>query len=360
MSDDPLHIGFDPQNLHQRLMEEVQPRLGWRNQPDLDRWREELAAALAECIGELPEPAASDPVWTETIPAAGFRMRRVAFTTEPGVRAVAHLLTPPGEPPAGGRPTMICLQGHSSGAHISWGEAQYPGDDKDLADDHDYAIQAVRRGFNAFALEQRGFGERMDRRPAVHRGHYDYERPFSDERCRHQAMVALLLGRTLIGERVHDVRSAIRLLAPLPEVDATRIACMGNSGGGTVSWYAAALEPRIAAVMAGGAVCSYAASIGGIDHCSDNYLPGALKEFDMGDLAGLIAPRPALIVAGDRDLIFPVSGVKEAFTTAQEIYVRLGAADKIGFHLGSGGHRFYAEAWENFTMIASDYDTQLS
>jgi dienelactone hydrolase len=248
---------------------------------------------------------------------------------------------------------VICVQGHSSGAHLSFGETRYPGDEASLAEDRDYAVQAVRHGYHAFVLEQRAFGERMDSRPPEQRGHYDYENPFTDERCRHQAMVALLLGRTLVGERVADVSRAIDLLQALPEVDSTRIACMGNSGGGTVSYYAACLDDRIAAVMPSCAVCSYESSIGRIDHCSDNYLPGALQYFDMPDLAGLIAPRPLVVVAGRRDPIFPYDGIRESVDTIRRIYRRWGPGEdkRIAFYTGEGGHRFYAEAWNSFRAV---------
>jgi dienelactone hydrolase len=278
----------------------------------------------------------------------------VVFQVEEGSSAVGWLVSPrPTAPGRGGirRPTVICLQGHSSGAYISLGEIRHPDDAAHLADDHDYALQAVARGYHAFVLEQRAFGERSDGRPLALRGHYDPDRPFTDERCRHQSMVALLLGRTLMGERVHDVSRAVTLLEGLPEVDPGRIGCMGNSGGGSTTWYAAALDERIAAVMPGCSVCSYEVSIGRIDHCSDNYLPGALTHFDMGDLAGLIAPRPLVLVAGDEDPIFPYEGIRTSEATIRDVYRSFGASDRVVLHTGRGGHRFYRDAWKDFSAL---------
>jgi hypothetical protein len=57
-----------------------------------------------------------------------------------------------------------------------------------------------------------------------------------------------------------------------------------------------------------------------IDHCADNYIPGILRYFEMGDLACLIAPRPLVVVAGRQDDISPIKGVRETFDTIQRIY----------------------------------------
>ncbi|HKK47646.1 MAG TPA: alpha/beta hydrolase family protein, partial [Alkalispirochaeta sp.] len=226
-----------------------------------------------------------------------------------------------------------------------------PHDAADLNDDHDYALQAVAHGYNAFALEQRAFGEREDDRSLLDRKHFDPENPHTDERCRHMSMVALLLGRTLLGERAHDVQQAIDMLQTLPQVDTGRIGIMGNSGGGTASFYAAALDTRIAAVMPGCSVAPYAESIGTIDHCSDNYLPGAYVHFDMPDIAGLIAPRPLVLVSGEQDPIFPIEATQAAATHIQSIYQSAGAPGNARHVVGSGGHRFYREAWQEFVNV---------
>ena len=43
-----------------------------------------------------------------------------------------------------------------------------------------------------------------------------------------------------------------------------------------------------------------------------NYVPGILTQFDMGDIAGLIAPRPLVIVNGAKDDgIFPLNSALE-------------------------------------------------
>jgi hypothetical protein len=73
----------------------------------------------------------------------------------------------------------------------------------------------------------------------------------------------------------------------------------------------------------------------------------------MPDLAGLIAPRPLIVVAGRDDDIFPIAAVREAFTTIQAVYDAAGASDACELVVGDGGHRFYADdAWPVFAQLS--------
>ena len=73
----------------------------------------------------------------------------------------------------------------------------------------------------------------------------------------------------------------------------------------------------------------------------------------MGDLSGLIAPRPLVIVAGKEDKIFPIEGVKECYETAKRFYKLAGAKDKCRLVIGDGGHRFYADdSWPVFRELS--------
>ena len=44
------------------------------------------------------------------------------------------------------------------------------------------------------------------------------------------------------------------------------IICMGNSGGGTTTFYVGCLEPRVKYVMPSCSVCTYEDSIGAMEH----------------------------------------------------------------------------------------------
>jgi cephalosporin-C deacetylase-like acetyl esterase len=335
---------FAPETCHQLLLQR-RPALAYSTDREYESWRESVRLKLNELLGDEPELVAADPQIEERTAGDGYTCRRLVFTSEPGAQVPCSLLLPTsGKPPF---PVIICLQGHTTGAHISLGRPVYPGDEAAIqGGDRDFALQAVARGYAALAIEQRCFGERLDNRPQEVR--------HVNQGCHHASLVSLLLGRSMIRERAWDVQRAIDVLESIPEIDSSRIGCMGNSGGGTVTWFAACLEPRISIAMPSCYVCSLRYSIGSIDHCADNYLPGMLKWFDLGDLACLIAPRPLVVVAGSEDNIFPIEGVHEAFNNIQEIYSSQGAGKMCRLVVGAGGHRFYADdAWPVFSELSA-------
>lgn len=334
---------FAPELCHEPLLDAAPRALAFRPDVDFAAWRDELAATLRRLVGVTPEPAPLDLRVEYEQEHEEFLERRFIFIAEANAQVPCHLLIPKAK--RGPHPVVICLQGHTTGMHISLGRPKYDGDEQSIAGGRDFALRIVREGYAALVLEQRCFGEREDQRPT--------ERRSLRNRCHHATMTALLLGRTMIGERTWDISRAIDALAAFSEVDLERIACMGNSGGGTTTYYAACLDPRIRVAMPSCAVCTYKDSIGRIDHCSDNYLPGALQYFEMGDLAGLIAPRPLIVVAGKDDPIFPLHGVEENFETIRRIYEKAGAPEQCRLVVGDGGHQFYPDdAWPVFHALS--------
>ena len=327
----------DPQALHETLLRGTEPRCRYREGASPEEWRREARRTLIRLLGLEQIPACrpearvldrrEETDWDEF---------RLSLSTEPGYESLLHLLLPKGVKCP---PVVICLQGHSTGMHISLGRPKYPGDEEDIAGDRNYAIQAIKNGFAALTVEQRAFGE-CGGGP---------EGPL----CRLPASTALLLGRTLIGERVRDIQCAIDFLrsGAFP-VDGERIAVTGNSGGGTASIYAAAADERIGACMPSCAFTSFYASIGVSAHCFCNYIPGIARDFDMGDLCALIVPRPLIVIAGTKDTSFPLKEAKEQFVFTERVYSLLSASDRCRLIAGPERHRYYAAlAWPAFHEI---------
>ena len=265
---------------------------------------------------------------------------RFAVETEPGFFVPCHMLLPKGLAAGEKRPAVICLQGHSTGMHISLGRAKFPGDDKTISGgDRDFCIQAVALGYAAVCMEQRGFGE-LD-------GTVGYV-----SRCQQPSIQAMMKGRTLIGERASDVSRLIDTLGCFDECDVEHVGLMGNSGGGTATFYTACVEPRVKVAMPSCAFCSLHDSIFSLAHCICNYIPSLYKYFEMGDLALMIAPRPLIVVCGREDMIFPLGGVKQEFATVEKIYSALGVADRCALIVGDEGHRFYAaQSWPVYAKM---------
>ena len=141
-------------------------------------------------------------------------------------------------------------------------------------------------------------------------------------------MTALMLGRTLIGERVWDVSKAIDSLEYFKDkLDLNDITLLGTSGGGTATYYAACYDKRIKVAVPTCAICTYKDSIGDMWHCTCNYIPSIAKYFDMGELSALIAPRKLLVCNGEIDPIFPLSGTKEVYSVIEKIYEKEGVPE---------------------------------
>ena len=303
-------------------------------------WQAQARAKLAELSGyaraDAPPAVRREDVFALS---GGLVRRRVYLGLREGVDVPVHLIAPRALA-AAPRPAMICLQGTNGGAHLSWGEARIPSDHEAGRGDYAIALQAARRGFHAVAIEASCFGERAER----------VIRPRSSAPCVDASMHAFLLGRSLLGERCSDVSGVIDWLvaeAPALGIDPVRIAAMGHSAGGSVALHAAALDTRIAAVLACGCIGYVRDTIARRrDDQGQNVIPGMLNWLELSDVAALVAPRPLASVAGEEDRIWPASGARTVFAAAAAAWRGLGAPERLVLVAQPGGHRFRpAPSW---------------
>jgi dienelactone hydrolase len=339
---------FAPENLHNHLVERAPRILRFDPEAYFPEWQSAVRRSFKQLLGLMPARVPldlqiiSDGPCAEPVP---HRRVRFHFTAEPHAQVPCTLLIPDGKPAP--HPLIICLQGHGPGAYWSLGEVKNAADQIARDQGQAFALQALQQGYAALAPEMRCFGERKDQRPlSVHDGY--------PHGCQQASMVALLLGRTMIGERVWDVVRALDLMAEsFREIDSQRIAVMGFSGGSVAAYHAAAYDSRIAAVIAASSVCTLQASIVAINHCPDIYIPNFMHYFDNADIAGLIVPRPLVIVTGENDPIFPLAGVRECYAEIAEIYRLQDAGAACRLVVGPEAHRPYPDLmWPAFRQIA--------
>lgn len=323
-----------PLKHHKALASEITPLYRWDGKAPIGEWREKCREKLLELLGmDAFKPCEPNFEITSEDELNGNRHIHFILQTEEGYYTHCDLLLPKEHTKK--LPICVCLQGHSKGSHISLGQVKYPGDENCISEgDRDFAVRAVKEGFAALAIEQRAFGACGGTE--------------GGPQCLRPAVTALLLGRTIIGERIWDVMRALDAI----ETHFSHIitfensVLVGNSGGGTTTYYTACLEDRLAGFMPSCAVCTYRDSIVNIDHCICNYVPGIAEYFDMGDLAVMIAPKKLVLVCGEQDDIFPLHGVKETFGIIENLYKAADAEDCCALVVGAGGHRFYADdAW---------------
>jgi hypothetical protein len=304
-----------------------------RSRAEGDAWQRTLRLKLTELLGGLPaERDPLEPVTLETRTFAGYRREKIVFNSRPGMSVLAYVLVP--EHAKAPVATMICLPGHGRGVDdiVGIDEKGQARTDKP-GYQHDFAIQVVEAGLAAVAIEPLAFGCRRDPINA--------RRGLSANACQPSAGGALLVGQTMIGWRVWDVMRTLDYIATRGELDSARVGCMGISGGGTVTLFSAALDPRIRAALVSGYLNTFRDSIGSLSHCIDNYVPGILNWAEMYDVAGLIAPRPLFVESGEKDNIFPIKASIESFQNVQQIYRVFGAADRVEQEVFPGDHSFW-------------------
>jgi dienelactone hydrolase len=328
---------FDPVAFARDLYAAAPRRLRFqaRTRTDAEAWQRELHVKLTELLGGFPaarSPLAPQIIETRSFPA--YRRDKVVFDSRPGVSMLAYVLTPSrGPTPA---PAMICVPGHGRGVDDIVGIDDQGRDRTDKAGyQHDFAVQVAEAGIAAVAIEPMGFGCRRD---ALNAG-----RGLTQKGCEPIAGGVLMLGQTLVGWRVWDIVRTIDYIATRPDLDASRVGCMGISGGGTATLFAAALEPRLRVAMVSGYLNTFRDSVGSLAHCVDNYVPGILNWAEMSDIAGLIAPRPLFVESGEKDRIFPLHASVESFRAVREIYRVFGAEDRIEQEVFPDEHTFWGK-----------------
>lgn len=303
------------------------PELRFDERRDFAAWQKALRDRLARLLA-LPDrlPPLLAPSIQGDSETGSYTMQRIEFVSEPGETVPGYLLRPR-HPVRRPLPVMICLQGHSPGMHISIGRAQNEKDEEAIRGGRDFASQAIRNGWAALVIEQRGFGRRAE--PGV--------------ACMDLSLRALLRGRPITGQRVLDVIRAVDFLATQRDLDMKRIGCMGNSTGGTVSFYAGCVERRISLSVVSCSFCTFADSWLSRKHCACGYVPGLLKLADMPDLAGLIAPNHLYIAAGREDPLAGIEGVKRGYQIARRAFATAGVPGRVKLLIGEGGHQFYPD-----------------
>ena len=334
-----MEKGYMPLEHHYRLIKEHQPLMRWDGKEDFNEWKSRAKAKLAELLGLAEIEKFACPVevevefdrYSEDLDAREIRFR---FRSEENVTIPCHLCIP--KSAEGKRlPLMITLQGHSTGMHVGLSRPKFPGDkrDIDIGWDRDYSKIALDKGLAVLTLEQRGMGENGG------------DPKSGNPRCTEVAKRAMLLGRTLIGERVWDVSRCIDALEQnfADLVDLDKLLLMGNSGGGTATTYTAIFEDRIKIAVPSCAVCDWEDSIAIMAHCACNHIPYIAKYFDMGDLVAMTAPKREIVVSGQIDCGFLIEGAKNSVAIGRRGYEALGVGDRLVHVIGEGDHRFYAK-----------------
>ncbi|MCA9003927.1 MAG: acetylxylan esterase, partial [Planctomycetaceae bacterium] len=249
-------------------------------------------------------------------------MEKWIFTSEPGSRIPAIVYRP--QKIKQRAPAIVLTYGHG-GSKSQW---QY-----------NYAAQAyAKAGLICLAIDPIGEEERHIQGKLGTRAH--------DPRAIHER--AWNAGRPIMGKLVFDTMRGIDFLEERDDVDHSRIGVAGNSLGGAVASWMAALEPRLKMAIVSG--WAYDNATLRSKYCTK--VPNQLlrESCTWSEFLSLAAPDCAVLVMnGDADWIIDSDddgtawrGTKSAVQAAAPVFQSQGGAGKVNcwFEPG-GGHRPY-------------------
>ena len=280
-----------------------------------ERW---VRAKILELIGGLPDYTGPlNAKVTGRIETPRYIIEKVIFESLPRFYVTANLYRPNGP-------------GRYAGVLIPLGHW-----DQGKTAEQRLAANFAMKGFVALAYDPIGQGERLqayDGRLGKSLGAWSVEQHFQ------AGGQSLLAGESFARYRIWDAKRALDYLVSRAEVDPERIGCTGCSGGGTVTTYISALDPRIKAAAPACWMNSYRVLFSGPVGDSEQSLPEFLSSgLDQTDYVELFAPKPWLIVSTIEDF-FPLEGARRIFEEARRWYRLYDAADRVEWAVGPGEH----------------------
>lgn len=286
---------------------------------DEARARQQMVRSkILELIGGLPDyDGPLNARVTGKIEKPHYVIEKVIFESLPQYFVTANLYRPRER---GKYPGVLAPLGH-------WTEGK-PGMQQ-------IAANLASKGFVVLAYDPVGQGERQqayDRRWRTSLGGGS-----TDQHILAGAQ-SLLAGESFARYRIWDAKRALDYLLSRPEVEMDKIGCTGCSGGGTLTTYISALDPRIKVAAPACYMNTFRYLFTGPTGDSEQSIPGFLAAgLDIADYIELFAPKPWLIVSTAGDF-FPIDGARSAYQEASDWYSLYGAKDKIAWTIGHGGH----------------------
>jgi dienelactone hydrolase len=211
----------------------------------------------------------------------GYSVERVCFQSCPGFYVAGNLYRPLGRG-AGPFPAILSTHGH-------WEHGRL--EDSELCSNPGRCINFARQGMIAFAYDMVGYNDTHFPESSRTARFYNVHRGFESN-----GPVALLWSVSLMGLQTWDSIRALDLLESLPDVDKTRLACTGASGGGTQTYILGAIDDRLAA-QAPVVMVSHTMQGG----CACENMPGLRIKYSNMEIAAAAAPRPQILVSDTRD-----------------------------------------------------------
>lgn len=294
-----------------------------RTRADAETFIRERAAKVKQCFGPLPEKTPLNPRITGRVERDVYTIENVIFESRPNFLVTGNLYLPKGR--SGRLPGVVGVCGHSDNGKAA-GTYQA------------FAQGLARLGYVCFIIDPTGQGERIQRltpelKPVLRWNTWEHNYVGNQQ---------LLVGEVFGTWQAWDGIRALDYLLARPEVDPRHVLVTGNSGGGTITTWMCALEPRLTGAApscfintfrrmfeseqpADSEQCPPHTLALGLDH-SDFFLPHV--------------PRPLKLLGQEKDP-FDARGLEQSYGHLKQLYTLLGQAENVALFIGPDGHGYY-------------------
>lgn len=273
---------------------------------------------LVSCgLWPLPQKTPLKPQISGKIERDGYSVEKVYIQTMPGFYLAGNLYRPLGRG-HGPFPGVLNPHGHwKEGRLVDTKEGSVPA----------RCISFARQGMVAFSYDMVGYNDTHFSDALTGKASYEQHRAFG------AAHTDQLWNISLMGLQTWNSIRALDFLESLPDVDRKRLACTGESGGGTQTFMLGAVDDRLA-VQAPIVMVSHTMQGG----CSCENAPELRIEYSNMEIAAVPAPRPQKLVAATGDWTKDTLTVEGP--SIAHIYELFGAGGKFEFTRFDFGHNY--------------------
>ena len=292
---------------------------------DAQQYVQSVQQKIRQCFGPNPERTPLNARVTGVVERDTYRIEKVIFESRPNFPVTANLYVPKGQTlPA---PGVVGACGHS-----------FQGKAAEMY--QSFAQGLARLGYVCLLYDPIGQGERLQY--VNHDGTSKFRGSVHEHN--HIGNQQSLVGEFFGMWRAWDGIRALDYLLTRKEVDPQHLGVTGNSGGGTVTSWLAALDPRWTMAAPCCFVTTFRSNL-------ENELPSDSEQcppqaialgIDHEDFIAARAPKPVILLAKEQDF-FDIRGTEAAYQRLKRLYRLLGAEQNISLFVGPTTHDYSQE-----------------
>jgi dienelactone hydrolase len=294
-----------------------------RTRAEAEAFVRERAEKVKQCFGPLPPKTPLNARITGRVERDTYTIENVIFESRPNFLVTGNLYLPKG--PARPRPGVVGVCGHSDNGKAA-GTYQ------------SFAQGLARLGYVCLLIDPTGQGERIQRltpelKPMLRWNTWEHNFVGNQQ---------LLVGEFFGTWQAWDGIRALDYLLTRPEVDPQHVMVTGNSGGGTITTWMCALEPRLTAAAPSCFINTFRRMFESEQPADAEQCPPHTLAFglDHSDFFLPFLTRPLILLGQERDP-FDARGLEQSFGHLRQLYTLLGQADNVALFIGPDGHGYF-------------------